>query len=63
MIKPYCPCIDCNDRTSTCHGDCGYYKQYKENLDYYNKKVIEEKKRPHVIYNKTRLKELTGKKR
>lgn len=55
MIKPYCPCIDCNDRTATCHGECGYYKQYKENLDYYKRKVIEEKKRPRVIYSKTRL--------
>lgn len=55
MIKPYCPCIDCNNRTSTCHRDCGYYKQYKEDLDYYNKKVIEERKNPHVIYNKTRI--------
>lgn len=38
MQKPKTPCYGCADRTVTCHGGCGRYKAFREQLDAYNEK-------------------------
>ena len=43
MIKAKPPCINCNDRATSCHGKCDKYKNYRTELED-EKRIIKKNK-------------------
>lgn len=52
------PCKGCGKRTPTCHGTCGLYLTYRQELDAYNAAKIEQANKNDVaILRRRQLKD------
>ena len=57
-MKPQSPCLNCKDRTPTCHSSCELYLDFKTNLDTFNQHRAKQKafEDDYCLYKKEVLK-------
>ena len=63
MRKPENPCEDCTKRTETCHMECPFYPEWKEEIRIYNEFIKSQKEsdEQRIKYNQTRMSKMRRK--
>ena len=50
MFKPKSPCLDCGNRSDTCHADCDRYDKYVKDNELYKSIINESKQEENIGY-------------